>query len=159
MAQYKSHNNKILCYMQHTLKQMNQIKILFIDALQINTMNCASKTDYFQFTKQHIMFHYLDWIKLYENATSFITGIKETIYITEIKNFLNQTNMKKSNKKNILDNIVKMFSLIVRANLNIFASAKTGIQFNQNAELQVISVSGATKIMKDPKYYIKRNEY
>lgn len=101
------------------------------------------------------MFHYLDWIKLYENATSFITDIKEAIYITEIKNFLNQTNMKKSDKKNILDHIVEMFSQIVRADLNIFASAKTGIQTNQNAELQIISISGANKIMKDLKYYIK----
>ena len=59
--------------------------------------------------------------------------------------------MRKGYEKQILDHNVKKFSLIIRANLDMFSSTETLIQADQNAALQVNSVSGAKKIMEDLK--------
>ena len=47
------------------------------------------------------------------------------MHITWIKDFFKQTNMRKGYKKQILDYNVDKFSLMVRANLDMFSSAKT----------------------------------
>lgn len=54
------------------------------------------------------------------------------MYITQIKNFFKQINIKKSYKKSILDYNIKKFSLIIRVNLNKFFFTKILIQVNQN---------------------------
>lgn len=102
------------------------------------------------------MFHSFHWIKFYESSTSFTNNIKEAIHITQIKIFFNQTNMKKSYKKKVLDHNIEKFSLMVRSNLNIFVFAETITQVNQNAQLQVISVSGTKKIMKNRSSILKK---
>ena len=59
--------------------------------------------------------------------------------------------MKKGYKKQILDHNVEKFNLMVRADLDMFASAKILTQVNQNAELEVNLVSGIKKILEDMK--------
>ena len=66
--------------------------------------------------------------------------------------------MRKGHEKQILDHNVKKFSLMVRADLNIFASAKTLTQVNQNAVLHVNVVSSAKKIIEDLKWHLSKDE-
>ena len=135
MPQYKSHSNKMLRYMQHALYQINQTKEVLKDVWQTDTMNRASKTEHFSFSKSHIMFYYPNWIKLYRTATGFTTGIKEAMHIIWIKDFFKRTNIRKSYEKQILNHNTEKFSLMVRADLDMFTFAKTLSQGDQNAEL------------------------
>ena len=157
MAQYKLHNNQTLRYMQHAFCRINQTKGAFRDARQTDAMIRAGKAGHFIFRKWYVICYYHDWIKLYGSVTGFITGIEETIYITWIKDFFKRTNIRKSHEKQIHDHSVKKFSLMVRANLDIFSSAETLTQVDQNAALQVNSVSGAKKIMEDLKWHLGKN--
>ena len=80
------------------------------------------------------------------------------MYITWIKYFFKQTNMRKSYEKQILDHNVEKFSLIVRADLDMFSSSETLTQVDQNAALQVNLISGANKIMEDLKWHLRKDE-
>ena len=66
--------------------------------------------------------------------------------------------MRKGYEKQILDWNIEKFSLMVKADLDIFASAETLTQANQNAELQVNLVSGVINIMKDLKWHLEKDE-
>ena len=69
------------------------------------------------------------------SVTSFTTGIREAMYITWIKNSFKQTNIRKGYEKQILDHNVEKLSLMVRADLNMFAFTKRLTQTDQNIEL------------------------
>ncbi len=113
MAQYKSHTNKTLRYIRHTLYWINQTKRAFRNACQIDAMIWEDKNRHFNFLKSYVMSYYLKWIKRYRSVTGFTTGIGKVMHITWIKDFFKQTNMKKSYKKHILDYNVEKFSLMV----------------------------------------------
>lgn len=104
------------------------------------------------------MSYYPDEIKFYKSATGFITGIKEIMHIIWIKNFFKRTNMRKSYKKQILDNNVEKFSLIKIVDSDMFSFTKILIWANQNVKLQINFLSKAKKIMEDLKQYLKKNE-
>ena len=118
----------------------------------------AGKAGHFNFPKWHVMSYYPDWIKLYRSAIGFTTGIGEAIHITWIKDFFKRANIRKGYEKQILDHNVKKFSLMVRADLDMFSSAKILTQADQNAALQINSVSGAKKIMEDLKWHLGKDE-
>ena len=137
--------------MQHALYRINQTKEAFRDAQQTDAMIRAGKTDHFNFPKLHVMSHYPDWIKFYGSATGFTTGIREAMHINWIKDFFKRTNMKKGYEKQILGHNLEKFGLMIRADLDMFSSAKILTQADRNAALQVNPVSGAKKIMEDLK--------
>lgn len=80
------------------------------------------------------------------------------MYITSIKSFFKQLNMKIDYEKQILDYNIKRFSLMVRVDLDMFLSTQIFTQDNQNAELQINSRSSVKKIMEDLKKYPKKYE-
>ncbi len=159
MAQYKSHTNKTLRYMEHTLYRINQTKAVFRDGRRTDTMIRASKSGHFNFSKWHVMSHYPEWIKYYRSATGFTTGIGEAMHITWIKNFFQQTNMRKSYEKQILDHKFEKFSPMVRDDIDMFFFTETLIEADQNAVLQVNSVSGAKKITEDLKWNVGKDKH
>lgn len=81
------------------------------------------------------MFHQQEQIQCYKNATKFIIGIKEAIYIIWIQDFIKLTNIKKSYEKQILDYHPEKFSLIIKKTINMFFSSKTLTKANKNAVL------------------------
>lgn len=60
-----------------------------------------------------------------------------------------QTNRKIDYKKRIQDYNIGKFSSMIRADLDMFSSAKIFTQPDQNIELQVNFVSGGKRIMED----------
>ena len=57
------------------------------------------------------------------------------MHITWIKDLFKWTTMRKGYEKQILDHNVKKFSLMVKADVNMFSSAETLTQADQNAAL------------------------
>ncbi len=80
------------------------------------------------------------------------------MHIIWIKDFFKQTKMRKGYEKQILDYNVEKFSLMIRYNIDLFSSTKILTQANENATLQVNSVSDAKKIREKLKWYIERRE-
>ncbi len=66
--------------------------------------------------------------------------------------------MRKGYEKQILDYNVKKFSLMVRDDIDLFSSTEILTQVDENAALQVNSVSGAKKIREELKWYIEKSE-
>lgn len=112
-------------------------------------MNYAGRTNNFNFLKWYVMFHYINQIELYVNITSLTINITEAINIIWINNFFKQTNRKTNLKKQIFDyNIIK-FSLMIKADSEIFSSTKTLTQGNPNSKLQINPISSVKKFLKD----------
>ena len=145
--------------MEHTFYRINQTKGAFRDARQTDTMIRAGKLGHFNFSKWHVISHYLKWIKYYRSATGFTTVIGEAIYITWIKHFFKRTNMNKSYEKQILDHNVKKFSLMLIDDIDMFFSTETLAEIDKNTALQVNSVSGAKSITEDLKWHIAKDKY
>ncbi len=158
MAQYKPYTDQTPRYMRHALFRINQTKRTFRDARQTGAMIREGKNGYFKFPKWHIMSHYPEWIKRYRNAMGFSTGIREVMYITWIKDFFKQTNMRKGYEKQILDYNVEKFSLMVRDNIDLFSSNEILTSADENVALQVNFMSGAKKIREELKWYIQKSE-
>ncbi len=110
--------------MEHTFYWINQTKGTFRDARQTDTMIRQGKNGYFNFLKWHVISYYLEWIKHYRSVMGFTIGIGEAMYITMIKDFFKQTNMRKSYKKQILDYNIQRFSLMVRDDIDYFSFTK-----------------------------------
>ncbi len=158
MAQYKSHTNSTLYYIKYALYQIYQTKRAFRDTCQTDTMIREGKNEHFNFLKWHVISHYPEWIKRYRSITGFITGIEEIMHITWIKDFFKRTNIKKGYKRQILDYNIEKFSLMVRDDIDLFSSTKILTQANENAPLQVNSMSDAKIIKKELKWYIEKSE-
>lgn len=146
MAQYKFYIDKTLRYMKHALYRINQTERAFRNTCQMDAMIQRDRKRHFNFLKWHVILCYRKWIKRYRSTMDFIIGIRETIYITQIKNFFKQTNIRKDYKRQILDHNVEKFSLMLKDNIDIFFSTKRLIQTNKNAILQVNFVSDVKKI-------------
>ncbi len=97
-------------------------------------------------------------IKCYGNITGFTTSIGEAMHIIWIKNFFQQTNIRKEYEKQILDYNVKKFSLMVRDDIDLFSSTKILTQVDKNSTLQVNSMNGAKKIREELRWYIEKNK-
>ena len=63
-------------------------------------------------------------MKYYKSIIKFTTNIGEIMQIISFKDFFQQTNMRKSYKRQIFDYNVEMFSLMVKDNIDIFSSTK-----------------------------------
>ncbi len=81
------------------------------------------------------------------------------MHITWIKDYFKQTNMRKGCEKQILDYNVEKFSLMVKDDIDLFSSTKILTQADENAALQVNSVSDAKNIREELKWYIEKNKW
>ncbi len=73
------------------------------------------------------------------------------MHIKWIKDFFERANMRKSYEKQILDENVEKFRLMIRDDIDMFSSTHTITEADKNDALQVNSVSGAKKMKEDLK--------
>ena len=59
MAQYKSHTDKTLDYIEYTFYRINETKEMFRNACQTDDMIWEGKNNHFNFLKWHIISYYL----------------------------------------------------------------------------------------------------
>jgi acetolactate synthase small subunit len=90
-AEYRSHNDETLQYMQFCIHRINQLKEVF---RVVRLINKNTGENQFNFPKFHILMHYPEFIKLYNCADGTDTEISEMEYRLIIKQPYDRTNKK-----------------------------------------------------------------
>jgi len=89
LAQYHSHDEETLWYLEHALFQLNKLKNVF---RQLWSEHSDTDVDHFNISKLHAMTHYASWIWRYDSADNFNTKHSEIAYKHLIKIFFNCIN-------------------------------------------------------------------
>ncbi len=88
LAEYRSHTETSLTYLNNALEQIHETKELFRDT-QISAKNPEGD---FNIPKFHILTHYIEFIRLYGSAMNMTTGIGETTYKILLKAYYDRIN-------------------------------------------------------------------
>ena len=76
LIHYRTHDDLILNYMKHALYRIQKLKNVFRESRK----NKRNKKNHFNFLKFHILTHWIDHIKFYENFTNYDTAAEKTIH-------------------------------------------------------------------------------
>ncbi len=96
LAQYVSHNNKTLRYIQHALYRLKNTKIAFEYHRLIDSKLCRPT---FNYPKFHAISQFVECIRDYCSAVNYNTAHSEAAYKYLLKAFYNRTNKKKQNSQ------------------------------------------------------------
>ena len=91
LAQYVSHDNKTLRYMEHALYRLKKTKIAFEQHRTIDSKLCWPT---FNYPKFHAISHFVQCIQDYGSTVNYNTAHSETAYKYLFKAFYNKTNRK-----------------------------------------------------------------
>lgn len=87
MANYTSHTDKTLHYMERTLMRIDKTKKTFWDTHYTDAQICDNGPGYFNFSKWYTMSHYLQLICLFGSAVGYTIRVEEAWHITWLKQF------------------------------------------------------------------------
>ncbi len=108
LAEYPSHNNETLSYMEHTLYRLDKIKITFENHCPINTKLFRPT---FNDPKFLAMTHFVKYIRDYSSAINYDTAHNKTAHKYLLKTFYGRTN-KKEYKLQILKHNIRHTNII-----------------------------------------------
>ncbi len=91
LAQYNSHNEETLRYIEHALYRLEKTKIAFKQHWPINSKLCRPT---FNYPKFHTISHFVQCIQDYGSAVNYDTAYSETAHKYLLKAFYNRTNKK-----------------------------------------------------------------
>ena len=91
LAQYVSHENKTLQYMEHALYKLKMTKIAFEYHRPIDSKLCRST---FNYPKFHAITHFAQCIRDYSSAINYDTAHSKAAHKYLLKAFYNKTNKK-----------------------------------------------------------------
>ena len=91
LAQYISHNEEILRYMEHVLYRLEMTKITFEQYRPINSKLCRP---IFNYPKFHAISYYVQCIWNYSSAVNYDTAYSEAAHKDLLKAFYNKTDQK-----------------------------------------------------------------
>ena len=89
LAQYKTHDDETLEYLDHALYRIDRIKAVF---KQFRPVDKATDEGHFNFPKFHAMTHYASGIREYGAADNFDTEHSEARHKYHVKAFYRRTN-------------------------------------------------------------------
>jgi hypothetical protein len=89
LAQYKTHDDETLEYLDHALYRIDKTKAVF---KQFRPVDKATDEGHFNFPKFHAMTHYTSSIREYRAADNFDTEHSEARYKYHVKAFYGRTN-------------------------------------------------------------------
>ena len=94
LAQYVSHDDKTLRYMEHALYRLEKTKIAFEHHRPIDSKLCRPT---FNYPKFHAVTHFAQCIRDYGSAVNYDTAHSKTAHKYLLKAFYNSTNKKEYN--------------------------------------------------------------
>src|SRR5436305_12908311 len=89
MAQYKTHDNETLCYMEQALYRIDKLKGVF---KALCPLDKSTKEGYFNFPKFYIMTYYTTFIWEFGAADNFDIEHSEARHKFHVKEFYVRTN-------------------------------------------------------------------
>ncbi len=89
IAQYKTHDEETLCYLDHILYRIDKIKIVF---KVLHPVDKTTDEGYFNFLKFYVMTHYISCIQDFGTIDNFDMEYSEARYKYNVKDFYGRTN-------------------------------------------------------------------
>ena len=92
IAQYKTHDDKTLCYIEQALYRINKMKVAF---RALRPLNKSTDEGHFNFPKFHAMTYYTLFIRDFSAADNYNTEHSKAGYKYHVKDFYRRTNKKR----------------------------------------------------------------
>ena len=89
LAEYQTHNEDTLEYLNQTISQIGNLKKYFYN---LQSKNKHTKKEQFNFSKFHVLVHYTDFIKKFETLNEFDSVTFKTDHKDQIKELYNCMN-------------------------------------------------------------------
>jgi hypothetical protein len=89
LAEYRSHDEETLEYIEHALDRINKIKEEFRD---FRLKDRVTQEGHFNFPKFHVFTHYVSFIRKYGSLDGFDSAYPEIEYKIQIKEPYKRTN-------------------------------------------------------------------
>ncbi len=115
LAQYVSHDDEMLCYIEHALYRLENIKIAFEHHRLSDSKLCWPTFNYFKF---HAISYFVQYIQDYDSAVNYDTAHSKAAHKYLLKTFYNRMNKKEYDSQirqhNIRQtNIIAMKDIII----------------------------------------------
>ncbi len=120
LAQYVSHDEETLRYMEHALYSLEKTKIAFEQHRPIDSKLCRPTLNYPKF---HAISHFVQCIRDYGSAVNYDTAHSKTVHKYLLKAFYNRIN-KKEYKSQIWQHNVRHTNIIAMKDVIISEKAR-----------------------------------
>ncbi len=104
MTQYQSHNDKSLYYMNNIIYRINVLKEVFKQ---------FRHDENFNYLKFHVISHYMNFIRRYEDADDFDTSYMKIAHKFLIKDYYNLTNKRENFQMQILHHNTRWINMLI----------------------------------------------
>ena len=135
LAMYNSHTETTLNYMQTTLHNIDRLKMIFKDSRSLcKRSKCKeTKRKHFNFSKFHVMIHYVDSIKEFENVVEVDSSYDENAHKFTIKDFYARINKHLNFNEQILMHNIRRQNFLAMNDVLLYVRTKSKINVdNEN---------------------------
>lgn len=138
LVMYNAYIEKTLNYLQTTLHNIDRLKCVFKNS---RSMNRKTKRRYFNFSKFHVIIHYLKNIRDFDNAIEMNNLYDENAHKFIIKDFYDRTNKNFDFNKQILMHNIRRQNFLIMNDMLFHARFKFVINVDKMNifEINIIS--------------------
>src|SRR5580692_6023507 len=134
LAQYKTHDDETLRYLEQALYRIDKTKVVF---KRFRPVNKATDEGHFNFPKFHAMTHYTSCIREYGAADNFDTEHSEAAHKYHVKAFYGRTNKRQGYEDQICLHNTRRINMLAMANVLFHKKSRYTTQSGNDIEAQV----------------------
>jgi hypothetical protein len=134
LAQYKTHDDETLRYLDHALYRIDKTKVAF---KALRPVDKATDEGYFNFPKFHVMTHYMSCIRDFGAADNFDTEHSEAGHKYHVKAFYRRTNKRQGYEDQICLHNTRRISMIAMEDILFHGQSRYTTQTNNDIRAQV----------------------
>jgi hypothetical protein len=134
LAQYKTHDDETLRYLEQALYRIDKTKVAF---QKLRPIDKITEEGHFNFPKFHIMTHYTTCIREYGAADNFDTEHSEAGHKYHVKAFYGRTNKRRGYEDQICLHNTRRNNMLAMENVIFYRESKHTTQTSNNIEAQV----------------------
>jgi hypothetical protein len=134
LAQYKTHDDETLEYLDHALYRIDKTKAVF---KQFRPVDKATDEGHFNFPKFHAMTHYTSSIREYGAADNFDTEHSEAGHKYHVKAFYGRTNKRRGYEDQICLHNTRRTNMLAMDNVLFHRKTRYTTQCGNDIEAQV----------------------
>jgi len=134
LAQYKTHDDETLRYLEQALYRIDRTKVVF---KQFRPIDKATDEGHFNFPKFHAMTHYTSCIREYGAADNFDTEHSEAAHKYHVKAFYGRTNKRLGYEDQICLHNTRRINMLAMTNVLFHRKSRYTTQSGNDIEAQV----------------------
>jgi hypothetical protein len=134
LAQYKTHDDETLRYLEQALYRIDKTKVAF---QRLRPVDKLTEEGHFNFPKFHVMSHYTTYIREYGAANNFNTEHSEAGHKYHIKAFYRRTNKRQGYEDQLCLHNTRRNNMLAMKNVIFYRETKYTTQTSNNIDVQV----------------------